>query len=101
VKPVIFHAEAEAEIRAAIVFYEEKRDGLGLAFQEEVEAAAERIAQSPKVYSPHGESGVRRFLLSRFRHTIFFLELDDVIWIAAVAHQRRKPDYWISRQPES
>jgi hypothetical protein len=28
------------------------------------------------------------------------LELADQIWIAAVAHQRRRPGYWRSRTPE-
>ena len=34
---MIFHEDAEAEFRAAITFYEERREGLGTDFQEAVE----------------------------------------------------------------
>jgi hypothetical protein len=32
--------------------------------------------------------------------TVFFLELDEAIWIAAIAHDKRKPDYWVLREPQ-
>ena len=38
--------------------------------------------------------------LERFPYLIFFLELPDCIWLAAVAHGAREPDYWKHRTPE-
>jgi hypothetical protein len=30
---------------------------------------------------------------------VYYVELDDAIWIAAVAHQKRRPGYWTRRKP--
>jgi toxin ParE1/3/4 len=99
-KPVIFHPEAEAELRAAILYYENQRSGLGADFQAEVEEGVRKIQQTPQAFSLHNDQGLRKFLVRRFPYSIFYLELDDSIWIAAVAHQKRKPGYWASRTPE-
>jgi hypothetical protein len=32
-------------------------------------------------------------------YTIYYVELDQTIWIAAVAHQKRRPGYWSDRSP--
>ena len=99
-KPVIFHTEAEAELRAAVAYYEEQRRGLDREFQAEVEAAIASIRQAPAAFPQHDEQGTRKQLLRRFPYTIFYLELEESIWVAAVAHQRRRPGYWIGRSPE-
>ncbi len=98
-KPIVFHPEARAEFDAAAVYYEQQREGLGLEFQEEVEAGVERIQQFPGSFPLHGQTGRRKHVLHRFPYTIFYLELDDSIWIAAVAHQKRRPGYWMDREP--
>jgi toxin ParE1/3/4 len=98
-KPVIFHQETEAELQAGIAYYDEQRAGLGTEFQEEVELAVDRIARMPQAFSPYGSEGLRKFVLRRFPYSIFYLELDEAIWIAAVAHQRRRPGYWAHRRP--
>jgi toxin ParE1/3/4 len=71
VKPVIFHTEAEAELRAAVAHYEERRRGLGGEFQAEVEAAIASIRQTPAAFPLHGEPGTRKHVLRRFPYTIF------------------------------
>ncbi len=71
--------------------------GLASAFQTEIENAVQLIQQNPNRFPQHGESGVRRYLIKRFPYTVFYLALDVAIWIVAIAHQRRKPGYWIDR----
>jgi toxin ParE1/3/4 len=100
VKPVKFHREVEAELRAAITYYEERRYGLGDDFRDAVEQAVDRIARMPCAFSPYGDEGLRTRVMRRFPYSIFYLELDDHIWIAAVAHRRRRPGYWAERTPE-
>ena len=39
----------------------------------------------------------RKHVLKRFSFNLFYQELDEFIWIAALAHQKRRPDYWIDR----
>ncbi len=100
-KPAIFHPLAEAEFREAIAHYEGRREGLGDEFREAVEKAVQRIEKMPKAFGISNEmEGTRKCVLQRFPYTLFFLELEEQIWIAAVAHQRRKPGYWGNRRPE-
>jgi toxin ParE1/3/4 len=99
VKAAVFHREAEAELRAAIAYYDGQREGLGLEFQAEVEAAMARIVQTPTAFAPYGNEGLRKYVVRRFPFTIYYLELEDCIWIAAVANQRRRPGYWVHRTP--
>jgi toxin ParE1/3/4 len=67
--------------------------------QAKVDAAVERIKAHPGRFARHNEQGVRKIHLKRFPYSIYYLELDDIIWIAAVAHQKRKRDYWAMREP--
>jgi toxin ParE1/3/4 len=100
VKPVIFHAEAEAEVRAAAAYYEGRRAGLGDEFLAEIEAMVQRIRQNPKAFTVYDAEGTRKCIVRRFPYTIFYAELEEAIWVAAVAHQRRRPGYWAGRTPE-
>jgi plasmid stabilization system protein ParE len=98
-KPVVFDSEASDELHAAAGWYEERRAGLGDEFMEEVEQAKDRIGRTPQAFPPHPGSELRKCVLRRFPYTIFFLEQADRVWIAAVAHQKRRPGYWSDRQP--
>src|SRR4051812_14822615 len=99
-KSVVFDTEENDELHAAAAYYEAQRAGLGDDFMAEVEQAVQRIAQLPQACPVHDAStGVRKLVLRRFPYNLFYLELDDRIWIAAVAHQRRQPGYWAHRQP--
>lgn len=98
-KSVTFDSEAADEFQAAVSYYESQRAGLGDDFAAEVDQAVQRIALTPQAFPPYGTSGLRKYVLPRFPFNIFFLELPDRIWIAAVAHQRRRPGYWSHRHP--
>lgn len=99
-KPVIFHSEAEWDLHQAIIFYERERPGLGRELRYEVEAAVRRIQQSPRAFPLQADRETRKGLVHRFPYTIVFVELEEVLWIAAVAHQKRHPQYWSRRRPE-
>jgi toxin ParE1/3/4 len=98
-KSVTIHPEAEAELEEASDFYEIRRTGLGAEFEAEVQDALDRVALMPSRFPLHGHTGFRKCMVSRFPYTVFFMELDTTIWVAAVAHQRRQPDYWNRRTP--
>jgi toxin ParE1/3/4 len=100
VKPVIIHSEAESELEAGVAFYESRREGLGLAFHEEFEAIIWLVRSDPLRWSPYRDGRFRRCLFKRFPYSLFYLDLDEVIWIAALAHQKRRPEYWVDRMPE-
>ena len=99
-KPVVFHLDAEAELDAAMAYYESQQSGLGLDFQTDVVRTIGRIRQHPQLFPLHNEGKLRKSTVRRFPYVIFYLELEEHIWIAAVAHQRRRPGYWAYRAPE-
>lgn len=99
-KPFFLHTDAEAELRQALEHYEQQRSGLGREFREEFEAALERVRHNPYLYAAEDDSGARLCPLRRFPYHLVYLDLDDRIWIAALAHQRRRPGYWTRRRPD-
>jgi toxin ParE1/3/4 len=100
VKSVTLHADAEAELRETLDYYESRRSGLGGEFRREFEAALERVRENPQLYAAEDDTGVRYCPLHRFPYTLVYVELDDRIWVAAVANQRRRPRYWARRRPD-
>src|SRR4051812_43335788 len=97
-KPALFHAAAEAELQDAIAFYESRQAGLGRSFQSEVERIVDLVQQHPDRWAIYKDTTYRKCSLERFPFSIFYLELEDVIWIAALAHRKRKPGYWLHRE---
>lgn len=95
-KRAIFHPEAEEEFSLAVVFYAEERPGLAQDFADAVDQAVAFVRGSPQA-GPYVGGGNRRWLVRRFPYSIVYREEPDRIYILAVAHQRRHPDYWEKR----
>ena len=95
-KEVSFHEFAEFELNDAAVFFEIKREGLGLRFLSAVEAAAAHIREYPEA-SPVVMQDVRRKVLRTFPYSVIYSIKPDGIRILAIANQRRRPFYWRGR----
>ena len=93
-KPVLIHRDARAELDEAMAFYEASEPGLGLDLQDKVEGAISKIRQNPETWPRHKSTEFRKYLLDRFPYTVFYLDQPAHIWIIAIAHARRKPNYW-------
>lgn len=91
-----FHPEAEAEFLGAINYYEERKENLGYEFALEVYATIERIMAHPKSW-PILDGEVRRCQTARFPYGVLYTEHQESIWILAVMHLHRNPDYWKHR----
>jgi plasmid stabilization system protein ParE len=89
--------EAEDELNEAIGYYEEIEAGLGLRLKEETRAAISWIVANP-LLSRVRSKGYRRVNLRVFPYYIAYFVWDDRIWILAVAHGRRRPEYWMERK---
>ena len=85
-----FLPAAEADVAAAIAWYDAQSDGLGGAVLEELNATLERILTGPQRY-PKVQGSTRRALLRRFPYAVYFREESGQIVIFAVFHQRRGP----------
>jgi plasmid stabilization system protein ParE len=94
----IFHPIARRELEEAIDYYNAERQGLGSEFREEVQRVLALLARFPRLGQPVRGS-VRRIMLSRFPYHIYYrLLASDNLRILAVAHNRRRPEYWADRQ---
>jgi plasmid stabilization system protein ParE len=100
-KFLVIEDAAQAELREATAWYEDKRTGLGADFFDEVLEALELIQHFPAlgagVPRVSSKRGVRRLPLRRFPYSIVYRDTENEIQVVAVAHHRRKPGYWSSR----
>jgi hypothetical protein len=96
VKQARFTAVARAELLAEVAYDENRRPGLGARFRAEVEAVAEKTVASPDSGAP--VAGVaRRRLLPTFPFSLIYTVMGYGILVHAVAHNRRRPTFWIRR----
>ena len=98
---VELHPEASAELRAAAVWYDERRAGLGEDFVAEVSTTLNRIAHAPSSFplwpNVTGAAPVRRVSVQRFPYVIAFELHAGSAFVLAVAHAKRRPLYWLTR----
>lgn len=92
-----YHPEAAKELMSSIQYYEEKANGLGAEFLDEVEEAIAQALAHPESGSLLTKSD-RRIFLVRFPFEIIYDVSETIITITAVKHLKRKPGYWESRK---
>lgn len=92
--------EAEAEIRAAAAWYDDRRNGLGERFLDAVEEGLERLEAAPLWGAPWSTRGVpedtRRVALHGFPYRLVYV-MEPRLVVVAVAHERQRPGYWWHR----
>ena len=92
----VFHPEARDEFFLAIDYYESREPGLGQDFSIEVHSTIEKIVSFPNAW-PILDDDIRRCQTLRFPYGIIYSRHDDIIFILAVMHLHRDPDYWKER----
>jgi len=97
VKPRLdFHPGAEADYATAFDWYFERSLSAAQNFDEDLAQAIEHIGENPGRW-PINIYGTRRYLLLHFPFSVVYREVHGTIQILAVAHGRRRPDYWKTR----
>jgi plasmid stabilization system protein ParE len=91
-----FLTPAEIEMTEASIFYEAATSGLSAEFLDEVQRVIDIIREHPEL-GRSIDQGLRQILLHRFPFSLVYSVEVDTILIVAVAHQRRRPDYWRNR----
>ena len=92
-----FHPEAETELRETIDYYEGCESGLGGDFAIEVHTTIQNILTYSKAW-PTLDGDVRRCLTRRFPFGLLYSIEPDEVFILAVMHLNRNPDYWKHRK---
>ncbi len=84
-------------MRRAARWYDREASGLGGEFLAEVQRAFAAVRSRPRAGAPM-PTGRRRVLLRRFPYAVVYRELPGaLVRVLAVAHARRRPDYWAHR----
>ena len=94
-----FFSIAQSELDDAFDWYEEQAIGLGYDFLKALNVTLRLIASYPEL-QPVVSRNIRRCLLNRFPYALYYGIANNEIFVVAVAHLRRKPNYWCDRLEE-
>jgi plasmid stabilization system protein ParE len=94
--PVRYHEAAEDELLNEIGYLELRLQVLGRRFYGEVQRAEKRLSEFPES-GLEVLPGIRKHNLRKFPFSLIYSIEKDGLLILAVAHQRRRPQYWLPR----
>jgi hypothetical protein len=101
VTQIRFAPEVPDELAEAVLWYEARKQGLGSEFLDEVEATLPLIGSRPRSFprlqGVDATLEIRRALLDRFPYALVFLVQEEEVRVLAVAHAKRRPEYWLNR----
>jgi toxin ParE1/3/4 len=93
---VEFHPAADAEMRAAATYYQDRVLGLGDEFLAEIERVCARLSEQQSL-GPRLDADHRRIALRRFPFGLIYRLNSSKVQVVAIAHRRRRPEYWRRR----
>lgn len=79
--------------------YEAEVPELGRRFGDEVERVVQLLLDHPELGS-RLDNDLRHFVLRKFPFSIVYAVVTDLVYIVAVAHGSREPEYWRLRVQE-
>lgn len=96
------HPEAEEELFQGAAWYQDREAGLGDDLLAEVGRWFDVIAESPTTWpcwpgSPDVGVPIRRVVLDRFPYSIVYQAFPERVWVVAIAHWNKSPEYWMDR----
>jgi plasmid stabilization system protein ParE len=98
-RPVRSSEPASDELAEAVRWYEARRAGLGGEFFDTVVATLFLIEANPEIGTALStDHQTRRVLLDKFPYQIVYRLRPTEIVIVAVAHLKRRPEYWKDRR---
>ena len=93
---IVSHPEADQELEAAALWYEQRQPGLGDDFLNDFTATLRRIEKEPERWRIlRGEN--RKLNFDRFPYAIVYSVRTDTLLVKAVMHLHRRPFYWQDR----
>lgn len=95
---VVVLPEAAQEFEDAIGYYEDQQAGLGRRLRDEIDSHIRWIGQNPELPRLR-PGGYRRVNLRIFPYYLAYVIYDAQVWVLAIAHGYRSPEYWIRRRP--
>jgi toxin ParE1/3/4 len=97
-RKIKFHPQAREEIQHETRFYSKVGRITGNRFIEITKKATWKIQNNPGMWSVMTEKLLLRgYVLSVFPFTIIYASNDNILFIVAFAHHKKKPGYWKDR----
>jgi hypothetical protein len=93
---IIINEFAAEELKEAVDFYELQVEGLGKIFKDEIKFALRSIKKNPETW-PVESGDIKKFILHKFPYKILYSIETDYIYVIAIAHMHRRPQYWTKR----
>ena len=93
----VFHPAAEAEFLEAVGYYESRIPGLGKTLVDEFDQLMSLLSDNPGAWQIQLPPDIRRVPLRRFPLSVIYRTQSDSVQILAIAHERRRPNYWVKR----
>ncbi|MCV9388269.1 type II toxin-antitoxin system RelE/ParE family toxin [Reichenbachiella ulvae] len=90
---IVIKPDAEIDIRDAVKWYEDKKEGLGLRFIKELDQKLIKIRNQPLLYQKRYKL-VRMAILSVFKEAIHFTVEENRVYVHAVLATARDPKIW-------
>ena len=91
-----FLPPAEAELLEAVAYYAAIRAELGVRFEQAVSHAVRSAVAHPERGAPRSGS-TRRWRVTGFPFGVIYRASPDEVVIVAIAHERKRPEYWVCR----
>ena len=95
-----FVDEARSEFLDGISYYERQQPKLGRRFKVEVERTLLLLGEHPETCRLR-PGGYRRVNLRIFPYYIPYIVRGSTLWVLAISHGRRKPEYWVQREKKT
>lgn len=89
--------DAAADAEEAASWYAERSALAAKGFLAELDLVLGRVLEAPDRW-PQFEMGTRRYVFPRYPFSLIYRIKDRDIEVIAVAHHRRRPDYWNRRR---
>jgi plasmid stabilization system protein ParE len=96
VTQVHFFEEADEEVEERRRWYREQSETAEAAFLRELDHAVGVVLDAPRRW-PQYIAGTQRYVFSTFPYSLVYFVENETIQVVAVAHQKRRPGYWLKR----
>jgi plasmid stabilization system protein ParE len=94
---LLLEPEAEEEFLEAQRWYAERSPVIADAFRSAVARTLEAVESAPQSF-PLAVLDIRKALVRRFPHVVYYVGLAEVTTVIAIIHARRDPRVWQERR---
>jgi len=92
-----FFEEAREEVEESRRWYLERSEAAEASFLRELDHAVEVVIESPHRW-PKYIAETRRYVFPTFPYSLVYFVENELVYVVAVAHQKRRPGNWRERQ---